>query len=36
VFTEKGDLVASYSVQGMIREFSQQPAEMGLDSRTAM
>jgi acyl-CoA thioesterase len=36
VFTEEGDLVASYSVQGMIREFSQQPAELGLDSRTAM
>jgi acyl-CoA thioesterase len=36
VFTEEGDLVASYSVQGMIREFTQQPAEMGLDSRTAM
>jgi uncharacterized protein (DUF427 family)/acyl-CoA thioesterase len=36
VFTEQGDLVASYSVQGMIREFSQQPSEMGLDSRTAM
>jgi acyl-CoA thioesterase len=36
VFTEEGDLVASYSVQGMIREFNQQPADMGLDSRTAM
>jgi uncharacterized protein (DUF427 family)/acyl-CoA thioesterase len=36
VFTEEGDLVASYSVQGMIREFTQQPADMGLDSRTAM
>ena len=36
VFTEGGDLVASYSVQGMIREFNQQPADMGLDSRTAM
>jgi uncharacterized protein (DUF427 family)/acyl-CoA thioesterase len=36
VFTEAGDLVASYSVQGMIRGFTRQPAEMGLDSSTAM
>ncbi|HSS09747.1 MAG TPA: DUF427 domain-containing protein [Acidimicrobiales bacterium] len=36
VFTEDGRLVASYSVQGMIRGFTKQPAEMGLDSRTAM
>jgi uncharacterized protein (DUF427 family)/acyl-CoA thioesterase len=36
VFTEDGHLVASYSVQGMIRGFTKQPAEMGLDGRTAM
>jgi uncharacterized protein (DUF427 family)/acyl-CoA thioesterase len=36
VFTDAGDLVASYSVQGMIRAFTRQPAEMGLDSSTAM
>jgi acyl-CoA thioesterase len=36
VFTEAGDLVASYSVQGMIRGFTKQPAEMGLDSSNAM
>ena len=36
VFTEDGRLVASYSVQGMIREFQQGPEAMGHDASTAM
>ena len=36
VFTEDGRLVASYSVQGMIRGFTQDPSKMGLDATNAM
>ena len=36
VFTRDGRLVASYSVQVMIREFATPPDEMGRDHRTAM
>jgi hypothetical protein len=36
VFTEDGRLVASYTVQAMIRDFVQGPEAMGHDSSTAM
>lgn len=36
VFTEDGRLVASYTVQGMVRDFVQGPEAMGHDSSTAM
>jgi acyl-CoA thioesterase-2 len=36
VFTQDGRLVASYSVQAMIRGFANDPASMGLDSTNAM
>jgi acyl-CoA thioesterase len=36
VFTEGGRMVASYTVQAMIREFVQSPDAMGHDSSTAM
>jgi uncharacterized protein (DUF427 family)/acyl-CoA thioesterase len=36
VFTEDGRLVASYTVQAMIREFVQGPEAMGHDASTAM
>jgi acyl-CoA thioesterase len=36
VFTRDGRLVASYSIQAMIRNFAQDPATMGRDHRTAM
>jgi acyl-CoA thioesterase II len=36
VFTQDGRLVASYSVQAMIRAFETDPATMGKDFRTAM
>ncbi len=36
VFTRDGRLVASYSVQAMIRAFEKDPAAMGKDARTAM
>jgi len=36
VFTEAGRLVASYTVQGMVRDFVQGPEAMGHDSSTAM
>ena len=36
VFTRDGRLVASYSVQAMIRAFQKQPAAMGLDHHTVM
>jgi acyl-CoA thioesterase II len=36
VFTEDGRMVASYTIQAMIREFVQTPDSMGHDSSTAM
>jgi len=36
IFTEDGRLVASYTVQGMIRDFVQGPEAMGHDASTAM
>ena len=36
VFTEDGRLVASYTVQAMIRGFVKVPAAMGLDDTTVM
>jgi acyl-CoA thioesterase II len=36
VFTQDGRLVASYSVQAMIRPFATDPAAMGLDASNAM
>ncbi|HEV2368401.1 MAG TPA: DUF427 domain-containing protein [Acidimicrobiales bacterium] len=36
VFSEDGRLVASYTVQAMIRRFQRDPASMGLDDRNAM
>jgi acyl-CoA thioesterase II len=36
VFTQAGRLVASYSVQAMIRGFDKDPAAMGKDFHTAM
>jgi acyl-CoA thioesterase II len=36
VFTRDGRLVASYTVQAMIRGFEKEPAAMGHDFRTAM
>jgi acyl-CoA thioesterase II len=36
VFTESGRLVASYTVQAMIRDFVQGPEAMGHDASTAM
>jgi uncharacterized protein (DUF427 family)/acyl-CoA thioesterase len=36
VFTRDGRLVASYTVQAMIREFARDPAELGLDATNAM
>lgn len=36
VFTRDGRMVASYSVQAMIRAFEKQPADLGKDFRTVM
>ncbi|HUJ65954.1 MAG TPA: hypothetical protein VLX59_10475, partial [Acidimicrobiales bacterium] len=36
VFSQDGRLVASYTVQAMIRPFSQTPEQMGLDASNAM
>ena len=36
VFTQDGRLVASYTVQAIIRSFEREPAEMGLDYSTVM
>jgi acyl-CoA thioesterase-2 len=36
VFTQDGRLVASYSVQAMIRAFDRQPGDLGLDASNAM
>jgi acyl-CoA thioesterase II len=36
VFTRDGKLVASYSVQGMIRGFAHEPGNLGLDATNAM
>jgi uncharacterized protein (DUF427 family)/acyl-CoA thioesterase len=36
VFTRDGRLVASYTVQAMIRPFAKDPSAMGLDATTAM
>jgi acyl-CoA thioesterase len=36
VFTEDGRLVASYSVQAMIRGFARDPSALGLDATNAM
>jgi acyl-CoA thioesterase-2 len=36
VFTQDGRMVASYSVQAMIRAFDRDPAAMGKDFRTVM
>ena len=36
VFTEDGRLVASYTVQAMVREFRETPDAMGQDDSTAM
>ncbi|MDQ1431863.1 MAG: acyl-CoA thioesterase [Actinomycetota bacterium] len=36
VFTQGGRLVASYSVQAMIRAFERQPGDLGLDASNAM
>lgn len=36
VFTQDGRLVASYTVQGMVREFRKPPAEMGKDQTSTM
>jgi acyl-CoA thioesterase-2 len=36
VFTRDGRLVATYSVQAMVRSFATEPAVMGLDSTNAM
>jgi len=36
VFTQQGRLVASYSVQAMIRRFAKEPSAMGVDATTAM
>jgi len=36
VFTRDGRLVASYSVQAMIRPFAREPGAMGVDTTTAM
>ena len=36
VFTRDGGLVASYTVQSMIREFAREPGDLGLDATNAM
>jgi acyl-CoA thioesterase len=36
IFTQSGTLVASYSVQAMIRDFVKPPEAMGMDSTNAM
>jgi hypothetical protein len=36
VFTEDGRLVATYTLQAMIRGFQRDPSEMGLDWSNAM
>ena len=36
VFTEDGRLVASYTVQAMIRGFARDPGALGLDATNAM
>lgn len=36
VYSHDGRLIASYSVQGLVRGFSRPPEEMGKDARTAM
>lgn len=36
VFTRDGRLVASYTVQAMIREFAREPGDLGLDATNAM
>jgi acyl-CoA thioesterase-2 len=36
VFTESGTLIASYSVQAMIRAFSESPGARGMDASNAM
>lgn len=36
VFTQDGRLVASYTIQAMVRDFAVEPGSMGHDSRTAM
>jgi hypothetical protein len=36
VFTRDGRLVASYTVQAMIRPFARDPAAMGKDATDAM
>jgi acyl-CoA thioesterase-2 len=36
VFTQGGRLVASYTVQAIIRPFNQTPEQMGLDASNAM
>lgn len=36
VFTRDGRLVASYTVQAMIREFAREPENLGLDATNAM
>ncbi len=36
VHTRDGRLVATYAVQAMVRDFAVRPAELGLDSATAM
>jgi acyl-CoA thioesterase len=36
VFTEDGHLVASYTVQAMIRAFANDPSKLGLDATNAM
>ena len=36
IFTESGRLVASYSVQAMIRDFTKPPEAMGMDWSNAM
>lgn len=36
IFTESGQLIVSYSVQAMVREFIKPPAAMGMDATNAM
>jgi acyl-CoA thioesterase II len=36
VFTRDGRLVATYTVQAMIREFVREPGDLGLDASNAM
>jgi acyl-CoA thioesterase len=36
IFTQDGVLLASYSVQAMIREFVRPPEAMGMDATNAM